>query len=160
MIDKPKILILGIGNTIRGDDGVGIFAVRSLREHLDYRIDTKETESAGIVLLEMISGYDKAIIIDSICTGEGNPGDIYRITKDSLKLGFKPCSSHKMGLATIVEMAKNLGIAMPDEIVIYAIEIEKGDSFSDCLTAKVKEAIPKVMNLVEKELYLGGVAKL
>ncbi len=159
MIKYMKTLVLGIGNTIRGDDGVGIFTARALREQIDSGVDIKETESAGLNLLEIISDYDKVVIIDSIRTRDGKPGEIYSITKDQLGTGSSPHSSHKIGLATIIKLANKLAIKIPDEIMIYAIEIEGGDSFCDYLSSKVKAAIPKVMNLVKQELSLGGVTK-
>ena len=146
-------LILGVGNTIRGDDGIGVFAVRALREDVGPFVDIKEIEEGALGLLDITANYDRVIIIDSIITRKGSPGSIYRIGKESLERLKLPYSSHQMGLNTVVEMGRNLGIALlPEEIIVYAIEIERKDSFSERLSLKVKEAVPRVIDLIKKEL--------
>ncbi len=65
-----KTLVLGVGNTIRRDDGVGVFAVRALKEQMDHpAVDIRETEEAGIGMLDLFRGYDEVIIVDTIRSG-------------------------------------------------------------------------------------------
>ena len=59
---KKQILILGIGNTIRGDDGVGIYLARKLRGILPRRFEIRESAAGGFDLLEAIYGYDKVTV--------------------------------------------------------------------------------------------------
>ena len=62
-----RTLVLGIGNTIRGDDGFGIETVRRLREQINMKdVDIEETSEAGFSLLSLMSGYEGAIIVDSM----------------------------------------------------------------------------------------------
>jgi Ni,Fe-hydrogenase maturation factor len=76
-----KTLILGIGNTIRGDDAAGIFVAQALRAQVcSCDIIIEEAQESGIQLLGSISGYERAILIDSISTQHGIPGDIYRFS--------------------------------------------------------------------------------
>ena len=147
-----KTLVLGVGNTIRGDDAVGIFIARALQRELNSSIDVKVTEGAGINLLELIEGYDKVVLIDAIHTQERRVGSIYRITRDKLKEDHFLFSSHQMGLASILRLGDNLNIRMPSELIIYAVEIEREDFFEDALNVKVKDSISKVVNLVKREL--------
>ena len=149
-----KTLVLGAGNTIRGDDGIGIFAARALREQIGSFLDIKETQEAGLNLLDMIAGYDRVIVIDSVRTRRGKPGSIHRLTKDTFGTTSVIYSSHQMGLATIIKMADNLNMDIPSEIIIYAVEIEKGDSFGEILTPEVRKAIPKAVDLIKKELHV------
>jgi len=147
---QSKILILGIGNTIRGDDGVGIFVGRLLREQIDSPdVDIKETEEAGMNLLDMMVGYEKAIIIDSI---PGDNGVIYRFSRDDFKRKNSPFSSHQFGLSTIFELAKLVRLKMPEDIIIYGVGVEKNDYFSEQITDKVKEMIPEVSKQIKKEV--------
>ncbi len=155
-----KTLILGMGNTIRGDDGVGIFIAEALRSQIDYPLVViKQTQESGIHLLEKITGYEKVIIIDSLQSKEGRLGDVYRfnlLEENILSKSAKsatPYSLHHLGMATIMEIADTL-IDMPKEIIIYAVKISQKDLFSDKLSLEVKRAIPKAVNLIKKELTL------
>lgn len=81
-----KTLILGIGNTIRGDDAAGIMAARALGARIGPDdITVEETQESGVRLLSIIAGYERVVIIDSISTCDGVPGDIYRfgLSKDA-----------------------------------------------------------------------------
>ena len=68
-------LILGIGNTILTDDGIGIKIAQKLKED-NPELEVMETSEVGMALLELLDGYDKAIIIDSIKTEQGKPGEL------------------------------------------------------------------------------------
>ncbi|GAH29444.1 unnamed protein product, partial [marine sediment metagenome] len=92
-------LILGIGNPILTDDGVGIKIARKLKEG-NARLEVIETSEAGIALLDLIAGYDKLIIIDSIKIEKGKPGDLYRLELEDLKPSKDFSSSHGIGIAT------------------------------------------------------------
>lgn len=151
-----KILILGLGNTIRGDDGAGIQAVRLIRNSLKgpllESIDFKEIEEAHINILDFVSGYEKLIIIDAVATKKAKPGDIHRITQDMLKKDNPAYSSHQVGLPRIIKMAEELDMDFPKDIVIYAVEIEEGGGFACGVSPEIKDALVNVLGLVEKEL--------
>ncbi|MGB9497342.1 MAG: hypothetical protein C4B57_08045 [Deltaproteobacteria bacterium] len=160
-----RTLLLGIGNTIRGDDGVGIFTARALKKEIHYtNIHIMGTQEICINLLDIIADYEKVIIIDSIRTGHKEPGYIYRFASlESNLMGFakdrfgtfiEPYSSHQIGLATIINMANNFYIHMPKDITIFAIEIENGDFFSDTLTPKIRASIPELVNIIKQELFI------
>lgn len=148
-----NVLILGIGNTILSDDGVGICAARVLKEQLaDTDVEVQEAHQAGLELLDLISGYKKVIIVDSIQTRQGRPGEIHRVTYNTLKGLRFPYASHQLGLPLIIKLAQKLEIALPEKIIIFAIEIENGNDFGESLAAKVKKAIPQVITLIKEEL--------
>jgi len=154
-----KILVLGIGNTIRGDDGAGIRAVEVLREYFKeygiFDIDIKETEEGGINLLGLLAGYKKAIIIDAIVTKDGKKGDIYRLTEKSFAATNVTHSTHQMGLSTIISKAEDMHIDIPGEIVIYAIDVQKGGGgFRDSLTQEIRKAVNRAVDLIKQELCL------
>ena len=71
-------LVLGIGNPILTDDGVGIKIAQKLKEE-KARLEVIMTSEAGIALLDLVAGYDKLVIIDSIKTEKGKPGDLYKL---------------------------------------------------------------------------------
>src|SRR4030066_253399 len=84
-----KTLILGIGNPILSDDGVGFLVAERLKEALKTRKDitVKETSVSGLSLLDEITGYERLIIVAAIQTRDGKPGDIYRLTPADFNVG-------------------------------------------------------------------------
>ncbi len=152
-MENPKTLVLGMGNTISGNDGVGIIAARAITEAADsWECEVIETQEAGINLLGTICGYRKAIIIDSIRTVKGKPGEIYRFTQADFKPSLNRCSSHQMGLATVLDIGRELNLDVPGEVTIYAVEIGQDDNFKDGLSAPVNGAVSKLLELIKTEL--------
>jgi len=152
-----KTLILGIGNPILGDDGIGFRVAQELSERFkkgNRDIDVKDANTNGLNLLDIIVGYDKVIIIDAIKTENGAPGEIYKLRpEDFTNTVHLATSPHDTNLATAIEIGKELlAEQMPKEIVIFAIEIEPVLKFTEEMTERVKEIIPKVVNLVLDEI--------
>lgn len=151
-----KTLVLGIGNQILGDDGVGVHVAQELAKLIeeDEAITVEDASTSGLNLLDIIPGYDKVVIIDAIMTEEGEPGEIYRLRpEDFSKSVHLTMSMHDANLPTVLEIGNKLiPEEMPHEIVIFAIEVGEVQTFTEQMTIKVKEAVPKVLNLVLGEL--------
>lgn len=148
-----KTLVLGIGNTIRGDDGVGIEIVRELAELIDPKTaEIKKTSEAGFGLLDLVLGYKRLIIVDSIHTRNGKEGDICRFTLEDLKSSLHPQFSHNTGILQILAYGESMRLMVPEEIVVYTIEIEEINLYREGLNHKVKNTISKAVKLVEEEI--------
>jgi len=149
-----KTLILGIGNPLLGDDGIGFHIAQELAKKIkDENIDVKDTSLDGLNLLELIVGYDKVIIIDAIMTEDGEVGEIYRLKPENfVKTVHFTTSLHDVNLATAIEIGRKfLAEQMPEEIVVFAVNIQEVTEFTEEMTRKVREAIPRVVNLVLEE---------
>jgi len=148
-----KTLVLGWGNPILSDDGVGIKVAQEVKEKLSYpQITVAETSTAGLSLLDSIVGYDKVIIIDAVQTKEGNAGQIYRMELQNFSSTKHFSSPHQINLATALELGKMLNLAMPQEITIFAVEAKEITTFSEKCTPEVEQAIPKLVKMVMEEL--------
>lgn len=148
-----KTLVLGLGNSILSDDGVGIRVAQEVREKLnDPQVTVAETSGAGLSLLDSIAGYDKVIIIDAIQTREGHAGQICRMGPQDFSLTKHFSSPHQINLATALELGKMLNLAMPQKITIFAVEAKDITSFSERCTPEVEQAIPEVVKMVLEEL--------
>lgn len=145
-----SIIIIGLGNPILSDDGVGIFAARELAKRYagDVSVDVVEVSLAGFNLLDLFLGYEKAIIIDSIMTKGGKVGDIYEFTPETLKHTIRLASIHDLNLATLLEFGKLMKMPIPKEITIFAVEIEDNSTFKEGCCDRVAAAIPKVVEKV------------
>ena len=145
-----KTLILGIGNPILTDDRVGIKIAQKLKEEKP-ELEIVETSEVGISLLDIIVGYNKLIIIDSIKTEKGNPGDLYRLELEDLKPAKDLSSSHGIGIATAFELEKGLGYRMSKYTSIYAVEVKDNTTFGENCSQKIRERIP----LITKQIIKG-----
>jgi hydrogenase maturation protease len=148
-----KTLVLGLGNPILSDDGVGIKVAREVADQLNNpQVTVAETSAAGLSLLDSIVGYDKVIIIDAIQTEKGRAGQIYRMGPEDFSLTKHFSSPHQINLATALELGKMLNLAMPQKITVFAVEAKDITSFSEKCTPKVEQAIPEVVKMVLQEL--------
>jgi hydrogenase maturation protease len=144
-----KILILGLGNDILGDDAVGILAAREIASRLADRpeIDVVETSMHGVALLEFFIGYDRAIIIDAIHSGKHQPGTIIEIKTSDLKPVISP-SPHYAGIPEMFAIAEQLGLEFPSYIQIVALEVEDPYTIGADMTDSVQNALPDLITKV------------
>jgi hydrogenase maturation protease len=148
-----KTLVLGMGNPILSDDGVGIRVAQEVAKQLnDPQVTIAETSEAGLRLLDSIVGYDKVIIIDAVQTEKGQAGQIYRMEPQDFSATKHPSSSHQINLATALELGKMLNLAMPQKITIFTVEAKDITSFNEKCTPEVEQAIPEVVKMVLEEL--------
>lgn len=154
---KMKTLILGLGNPILTDDGVGILAAREIEARLNGNedVDVSEVSVGGLRLMESMIGYDRVILIDAIQTDGGEPGAVYRMSLEELS-EISPtqhsASPHDASLTTALQAARSMGFDLPGSITVYAIEVENLWEFGEQPTQRVGEAIPRVVKAVLEEL--------
>lgn len=148
-----KTLILGLGNPLLCDDGVGNKIAQILEKEIhNSKVTVMETTADGLGLLDFLPGYDRVIIIDAIQTPTGKAGQIHRLSLQDLTASDYFPITHNVGLGTALELGAKLGLALPKEIAILAIEVADVTTFSQDLTPEVKQAIPKVVELVFREI--------
>ncbi len=151
-----KTLILGLGNPIRCDDGVGNQVAKSLEKRISSpEVKVIEADTSGFGLLDFLQNFDRAIIIDAIQTPQGEVGQIHRLSLEDLAIPSQPVLTHGVDLPTAIKFGQELGLPLPQEIVIFAVEVEDTITFSEECTPKVKKTIPKLVRLVLQELGPG-----
>ncbi len=154
-----ETLILGIGNPILTDDGVGIEIARRLKAAIS-GLKIEETNEAAVVLIDYVAGYDKLIIIDSIKTGQGQPGDLYKLRLEDLDRAVGSSSAHSMDIATAFEVGRSLGCKMPESVSIYAVEVRDNSCFSERCTEEVVEKIPSIVERIIVEEKLRAILRM
>jgi len=151
-----KTLVLGLGNPILTDDGVGPQVAKELEGRLNQQeITVMEGSLGGLNLLDLLVGYDRAIIIDAIETVGGKAGQIYRLDLEAFDATRHAASVHDINFATALELGKRLGLALPQQIDIFAIEVVDTSRFSEECTPKVTEAIPLCVETIIQEMEGG-----
>jgi hydrogenase maturation protease len=150
---KTKTLILGMGNPLLCDDGVGLRVAAELKDRVEQpEITVMETGIAGLSLLDLLVGYDRAIIIDAIQTVGGKAGQIYRLDPKAFDTTIHTASAHGIDFITALEFGKKLGLSLPQQIVIFAIEASDVHTFNEECTPEVKQAVPVCVEMVLREL--------
>ena len=149
-VEGMKTLILGLGNPILTDDGVGIKIAQNIKEG-NPDLEVIETSEGGIGLLDLVLGYDKLIIIDSIKTGQGKLGELYKLELEDLRPTVGLSSSHGIDIATAFKLGQRLGCRMPEHVSIYAVEIRDNTTFGEECTEEVEERIPFIARQIIKE---------
>jgi hydrogenase maturation protease len=152
-----KTLVLGLGNELLSDDGVGIAAARSVRSGLAGRrdVDVVESSLAGVALLDLFLGYDRAIVIDAIRTRRAAPGSVFELSPADLDPVAAP-SPHFTGLPEMLAVARQLRLAFPADVRILAVEVEDAATIGGGMSEPVREAVPRVTARVERMLASGA----
>ena len=149
-----KVLVLGVGNPILSDDGVGIHVARELKKRQILGVDVEELAASGLELLDVVRGYDKVIIIDAIQTTKGKPGELHILEEKDFEKSIHGSSPHGINIATALALGRKLVPAeMPKEVVFFAVEAEDLVNVSERLTLKVAKALPGIVEKVRKELH-------
>ena len=150
-----KTIIIGLGNPILGDDGVGWRVVEELEGHtLAMGVETDQMASGGIGLMERLVGYERAIIVDAIATGSFPTGSVRIFPLEALENSFAGHlgSPHESNLQTALQVGRDLGASLPDQITIVAIESPYVYDFSNELSPDVAQAIPTAVQAVIEQI--------
>lgn len=139
--NQNKILILALGNDIMGDDAVGLIAARELKKEFGNDVDIFEVSSAGLALIDLLEGYNRVLILDSVpCTSEACD-TVKELTKEDLSKQYS-YSPHYVGLPEIIELANRLGIRFPHEIKALTVEIREKGIIREGLSDETKNKLP------------------
>jgi hydrogenase maturation protease len=149
---EGRTLILGVGNILLGDEGVGIHAIRELdKRPLPPHVDVIDGGTAGLDLLDLMRGHERVIIIDAVEAG-AEPGTIFRFTPDEVTSEARalPLSLHQTEVLKVLELATYLGQPLPP-VVIYGIQPESMD-WSTELSSALRASLAKLVDAVLKEI--------
>lgn len=154
-----KTLILGLGNPILTDDGVGIGVVRALSGRaLLPDVFFAEAGVGGLRLLETIAGYERVVLVDAILIPGGRPGDICLLGPGDLHSSLHSGSAHDLSFAAALALGRELGMEIPEDrdIKIVAIQAEDVQTLGEKMTPAVEAAIPRAVGTVLDILRKGG----
>lgn len=155
MSEPKKTLVLGLGNTILSDDAVGIRLAREVKERLKDRaeVDVKEASVGGLRILDLILGYSRLVLIDSIQVRDGSPGELRRLKPDDFRSVARLSSPHDVNFATALEIGRKQDLGVPTEIEIYAVEVDENQGFGENLSPKVEKAVPGIVDRIVEEQF-------
>ncbi|MCL8206455.1 MAG: hydrogenase maturation protease [Actinomycetia bacterium] len=155
-----RVVLIGLGNPILSDDGVGLAVVREARRHLEgLPVEVVEASVGGLGLLDLLAGHERAVLVDAVLTGRAEPGEVLELDagflEDTSHLGTAGVS-HQVDLATAWQLGRRLGLPLPGRLRIFGVEAADVKTFSESLTpavrARLGEAVEAVVAAVREEL--------
>lgn len=148
-----KAVVLGIGNTIVRDDGVGIYISRLLKKSLHHPdLEIKETYFSGMIYVDMLEEFDLAFIIDSIKLENETIGKVYKIEHGEIEYKKNPQSLHLFTLWDAISLARKIGLKMPDNIVIYGVNVLDNTVFDECLSPEIRNAMQTIADDIKQDM--------
>jgi hydrogenase maturation protease len=147
---KP-ILILGLGNPLQGDDGIGCRVTQELEQQtLPDNVEVMDGGTPGVGLLNLFEGRQRVIIVDAAEMGK-SPGELVRFRPEDVTLtgSAQRFSLHRSGVADALALASELKLALPD-IIVFGVQPGSVD-WHDGLSPEVQSAVPEVINAVLNE---------
>ena len=156
---RAKTLVLGVGNPILSDDGVGIHVARLLKEKNLPDVEIDELPASGLELLDMVHGYERVIIIDSIKTDDGRTGTLYELKEENFERTIHGSSPHGINIPTALAMGRKIiPNQMPRDILFFAIEAKDTINVSEKLTMEVAAAVPDIVRRIASRLMGQGLS--
>ena len=153
----PKVLVLGIGNLVMSDDGVGVKVVQQLQREYRFaeNVEIMDGGTLGLDLLPKLEGIDHLIVVDAVETGR-KPGTCVRLAGEELPIALETkVSPHQMGLKDLLSVAHLLGHS-PGEMVL--IGVQPGSIEMDIeLTPEVDAVLQVLVGNVLNELRIIGI---
>ncbi len=155
-----KTLVLGLGNDLYGDDGVGLLVVRKLKEEMAGTpnrseqgpwVDFEECCLSGISILDVISGYDDLVIIDTIKRPDPLTGRIHIMEENDLRAIPGP-SPHYVSVPQMLAIGRASGLHVPARVRVVAVEAVNILEFSAGLSAEMQKSIPSIVKKVKEVL--------
>jgi len=139
---EGKVLVLGLGNALVGDDGVGIHLLRRLKA-LGWGDNVEYTESAagGIAILELVAGYKRLLLLDCIIAGSREPGEVVVLDEEELTAVRHASSIHDLAVGEVWQLGQRMGYRMP-HVVAVAITVELDWEIREELSCVAQHALP------------------
>jgi hydrogenase maturation protease len=147
-----KTLVIGLGNPILGDDGVGWKVAEELSSIVGHQssIEVDTAALGGLSLMERLLGYDRVVLVDSMETGQGQVGSVRTFPLASLPdpMAGHSASAHDTSLITALKTAESIGADIPKRVDVVAVEAQNVYDFSEELSPPVAAAVPKAVQAV------------
>ena len=152
-----KLGVLGVGNTLKGDDGIGVVLMNRLKKsELSEDVEFYEVGTSGMNILHHLKDLDTAVIIDAV-RSKGEPGDSVFFSPDDVDNDLDVRSTHDANLLEAIELSETMG-ERPDRVVIMGV-IPKNMEINEDLSPALQDRLPelegelreKVLSLLEGE---------
>jgi hydrogenase maturation protease len=147
-------LVLGLGNELLSDDAVGLLVAEELQRHLAGNPDVHVVcaQVAGFRLVDILAGYQRAIVVDAIISDRAPAGEVYWLDRAELRRPLLNRSNHNIHLADALQLGERLGLEMPNEVKVLAVEVEDCFTLAEGISEAAEKAVPKAVGIILDEL--------
>lgn len=142
--DQPRRLVIGIGNPLRGDDGLGHRLTERLKSIAPDELDIKSIAGGALELMDAWRDADEVVVVDATSSGAA-PGTIRRFdaARENVPACLERASTHGFSLPEAIELARNIG-ELPRELIVYGIEGEHF-GYGSSLSPQVEQAVDRLV---------------
>ncbi len=146
-------VIIGMGNPLLSDDGVGIAVAHAVAERLKLSINLTVTElhTGGIRLMEAMVGFRRAVVVDAMLSG-AIPGTLRHFNSMDFVTTKNTFSSHDTNFATAFDLGRMAGVLLPEQVSFWGIEACEFDLFAELFTDEVAAALPGAVERIAAEI--------
>jgi hydrogenase maturation protease len=143
------LIVIGVGNAWRGDDGAGLAVARRLRDLAPAGVEVREVEGDSSVLVSAWAGADRVVVVDAAASG-APPGTVRRFdaVAEPLPARSVRSSTHAFGVPDAIELSRALG-RLPASLEVYAVEggsFTAGDGLSPAVEASVAKLVKELLS--------------
>ena len=153
---SDRTVVLGLGNPVLCDDGVGLAVVSALRRLLEVTpipgVDVLASTRAGFELIELLRDYRRAILVDCLALPDPQPGRVRRLGLDDVSGSSRLVNAHELSVGVAFQLAERMGIRMPTEVEILAIEAADTCTIFEGLTPAVEAAVGPLSREIYEDL--------
>lgn len=153
---KRGTVIIGMGNPLLTDDGVGSVVAHAVAGQVNSdQLTVLELHTGGMRLMEAMAGYRRAVVVDAMVSG-ALPGTVMRFDTKNFVTTKNSYSSHDTDFATAMIVGNLLGVALPEQVCFWGIEAAECGLFGVSLTPAVAAAVPEAVAQIVAELLRDG----
>jgi hydrogenase maturation protease len=153
-----RTVVLGLGNPLRGDDGVGLLVAQKLAGLLSlcpiHGVSVRTAERAGFDIIDLLSGAHGAIVVDCLEVPDAVPGRVRVLATGEVRGSARLIGGHDIGLGAALELGRLLGLPMPQHVEIVGIEAGETTALRQGLTPAVAVAATRVAEWLHAGLRL------
>ncbi len=140
-----RTAVLGLGNPVVSDDRVGLAVAEEVRRLLQEspikNVEVLESARGGFELIDLLSGFSRAVLIDCLAVPDPVPGRVRRLTLDNVAGSARLVNVHEISIGEAFELARRMGTQMPEKIDIFAVEGGDVSTMSEEMTPEVAAAV-------------------
>jgi len=157
-VNTERIVVLGVGNILLKDEGVGVRAVEEFQRTYDVpeNVQIVDGGTQGLWLMSTIQQTDRLIVVDAVL-GDGEPGTLYRLERKDLPKGLRAKqSAHDSDLVEALNLCELLEVG-PESVVVIGIQPQDITPFGLDMTEKVAVRLPDLVLRIVEELNELGI---
>lgn len=143
---RMRTVVIGVGNPVLGDDAVGLHVAALLSREHPGAADYREASVGGLGLLDLLVGYDRAVIVD--CFEGRRPGEVHVMDEKEAFGSATACCVHDCSFATALALGRRVGAAMPERVTVVAVEVADAREFREGLSPEAAAAVERAAEAV------------